>query len=643
MAIKIGSSIGRYRILKPLGQGGMASVYKALDSNLDALVALKFIRMDDLPAAQVGRTIKRFRIEARKMAQLSHANIVQVSDFGEYQGMPYLVMPYLPGGTLKDWIGNPMHWMQVFTLAIPLAEALAYTHRQGIIHRDIKPANILLTESGQPMLSDFGIAKIVDQGEVGNLTATGVSIGTPEYMAPEQYTSNQFDNRVDIYALGIILYELVTGRKPFLADTPLAVLIKHARDPLPPPASFVPGLPPSVEGVLVNALAKNPDDRFGDMDEMMLALRQCLKEEKGAGETGGFVPQGLQVQHPKQDAVNTDQKPRRPSPQRELPALPWKPVILGAGLVLVVALVVLGIPAAARPAGSLRNQGEGVPSAPAATLPAPAVMQPTPTIMIQMAQADGMVMVYIPAGEFQMGSESGRDNERPVHPVNLDAYWIDKTEVTNAMFARYVKETAYRTGAEVNGKSNVLIGSEWVEINGATWQHPRKRSDNIQGMDEYPVVHVTWIDAQNYCRWAGRRLPTEAEWEKAARGTDGRAYPWGDAPLETDEEVQTGDEGLYGGFQFLAPAGSFPDTISPYGVTDMAGNVWEWVADWYNENFYSRSPDENPTGPASGQYRVLRGGSWVFTGKNIRASDRGKGDPFSPYSRVGFRCAMDAE
>ena len=269
-----GTNTGRYLLGNQLDVGGMAVVYKAKDLTLGVNAAVKFIRMDDLPTDQIQRTINRFRVEARKMAALSHSNIVPVTDFGEFEGIPYLVMPLLTGGSLKKFIGAQMDWRTAVSLMAPVADALAYTHSKDIIHRDVKPANILLSESGNPMLTDFGIAKIVDMGEARQMTLTGMIVGTPEYMAPEQYLSTKFDQRVDIYALGIVLYELITGRKPFIADTPPAVMIKHARDPLPNPKSFAPNLPDEVEQLLVKALAKRPQDRFRDMGEIARQLHQ---------------------------------------------------------------------------------------------------------------------------------------------------------------------------------------------------------------------------------------------------------------------------------------------------------------------------------------------------------------------------------
>jgi len=200
--------------------------------------------------------LKRFEREAKALARLTHPNIVKVTDYGEYESKPYLVMPYLPGGTLKTKLGKPMSWNEAVELILPVAEALRYAHSEHMIHRDVKPSNIIHTRSGHPMLTDFGIAKLLDLEETVDLTGTSAAVGTPEYMAPEQANAKTVDHRADIYSLGIVLYEMVTGRKPFIADTPMAVLVMHIHDPLPSPRKFAPSLSERAEKILIKALAK---------------------------------------------------------------------------------------------------------------------------------------------------------------------------------------------------------------------------------------------------------------------------------------------------------------------------------------------------------------------------------------------------
>jgi len=270
----LGQTIGRYQIEAQLGEGGMATVYRALDTRLDRMVAIKFIRKDAFTTELLVQVLARFEREAKALARLSHPNIVKVHDYGEFEGSPYLVMEYVRGGTLKERkSGIPIPWEEASRLLTPVARALNYAHLNQIVHRDIKPSNILITDSGDPMLSDFGIAKILDVQEHTQLTSTGTGVGTPDYMAPEQWMGKVVP-QTDIYALGIVFYELVTGKLPFRADTPAAVLIKHMSDPLPRPRSFNPDLPEAVEWVLYKALAKKPEDRYADMGAFASALEK---------------------------------------------------------------------------------------------------------------------------------------------------------------------------------------------------------------------------------------------------------------------------------------------------------------------------------------------------------------------------------
>ena len=235
---------------------------------------------------------------------------------------------------------------------------------------------------------------------------------------------------------------------------------------------------------------------------------------------------------------------------------------------------------------------------------------PTPLAgATQISTKDGMVMIYVPAGEFEMGSEDGGSDERPVHLVYLDSFWIDQAEVSNAQYEQCVK-----AGACDSPRGGAYTNSQYTN---------------------HPVVYVSWYDAMTYCEWAGRRLPTEAEWEKAARGTDGRTYPWGEG-IDCSLAQFGGCSGE------TVPVGSKPDGASPYGALDMAGNVWEWVTDWYDNDYYDNSPTDNPPGPETGDYRVLRGGSWYYVGRFVRSADRSWLSPGYAWNYVGFRCARRA-
>lgn len=263
-------------------------------------------------------------------------------------------------------------------------------------------------------------------------------------------------------------------------------------------------------------------------------------------------------------------------------------------------------------------------------------------------------MVLVPAGEFVMGSPTGSDSfsdEQPQRHVFLSAFWIDRREVTNAQYDQFVAATGHPPPKNLNPTATL-----WEQ------GHP------LAGSERHPVVNVSWHDATAYCTWAGRRLPTEAEWEKAARGTDGRRYPWGnDWNLKLANsasywagrtiEFKDGAEwkafwvdgegarisrarGLKGEVLTL-PAGSFPDGVSPYGLFDMAGNASEWVQDWYEPYYYLSAPQADPKGPSGVLLKAMRGGSWLKPAKSVRTSDRDYGYPDDHPSGTGFRCAKD--
>jgi serine/threonine protein kinase len=274
----LGQIIGRYHLLEKLGEGGMAVVYKAFDTRLECEVAVKLIHTDRMKQETANTTVRRFAREAKAVAQLSHSNIVKVTDYGDHEGVPYLVMEYINGGTLKDKLGKPLPYQEAAKLLLPIARALQYAHSRKIIHRDVKPSNILISEAGELKLIDFGIAKVLDLEDGQTLTATGVGMGTPEYMAPEQWMGN-ITPSVDIYSLGAVLYELITGRKPFTGDTPPEVLIKTVNEPLPRPSLIVAGLPEQVENVLFKALAKKPENRFSSMDEFVHVLEDIARND----------------------------------------------------------------------------------------------------------------------------------------------------------------------------------------------------------------------------------------------------------------------------------------------------------------------------------------------------------------------------
>jgi eukaryotic-like serine/threonine-protein kinase len=642
-----GQDIGRYHIVEQLGQGGMATVYRAYDNRLEREVALKVIRREAVSSELLENMLRRFEREARALAKLEHSNIVKVHDYGEHEGSPYLVMQYLPGGTLKEKISQPMPYTAAAHLLHPIALALGYAHQRGVVHRDVKPANILITLEGAPMLSDFGIAKILEKQGLTQLTNTGVGIGTPEYMAPEQGMGKEVDHRADIYALGIVFFEMLTGQKPYRADTPMAVVIKHMTDPLPHPHQFMPDLPDEAVHIIFRSLAKDPADRFPDMIDFAAALENLITHKTAhapAVETptmtmqqppvskspgSGAGPPSMVEPDKITSSPLTIHPPLKSKPQASVTApstsrpdtFPNAASSRRSKTALIAAAVLLGICSISFIAGSiwLSNTAFGKNI----LHPPPGGPTPEAAFGARISEVDGMEMVFVPAGPYEMGSDEGFPDEQPVHSVTLDAYWIDRTEVTNAMFADYMNAINYPRDAHEYFSEIIMANSEYTV-----------KSDKYAS---HPVTGVDWFQAEAYCEWAGRRLPTEAEWEKAACGVDDRAYPWGDEL--PDKHTANSDQLLYN----TAPVGSYPEGSSPCGALDMTGNAREWVADWYDPGYYPVSPAENPSGSSTGSERTQRGGDYYSSNNRSSCTFRDSAEPDWWGTSYGFRCALSEQ
>lgn len=769
-----GHSIGRYHLITQLGEGGMATVYKAYDTRLEREVAIKIIRRAAFPLEMMEGVLKRFEREAKSLARMSNPNIVKVYDFGDYEGSPYLVLEYLPGGTLKKLLGKPLPWQDSLRLLLPIVRGVEYAHQRGIIHRDIKPANILITENGEPMLSDFGIAKILDTGS-GNtaLTGSGMAIGTPEYMAPEQW-AGATSSKSDIYSLGIVLYEMITGRKPYIADTPAAILLKQATEPLPAPRNFVPGLPEEVEFLLVKALAREPENRYPTAEALISAMESLLTNQPALAQPpalditrqefppsptkpnlmdGGqtILPtlESVTAKQPAPSRLETTRPGARPKikgiqivgllgllfvavftgyllfpKKQEAPTTPTEPAatVITASIISTQAqeplscdlyrfLADVSIPDGTILAPNttftktwrIKNVGacswdssytlvfkNGEQMGNQTTHPMPTTVNPgdtidisieltspptagvyrgywalrnpagvlikldndldavfveirvdtsTPTapsqsesLPVEIVDNQGVTMRLVPSGEFTMGAnaddawakckqlipECARPQfllEEPAHVVYLDQFYMDKFEVTNAIYRTCVQAGNCQPPTSLSsGIGNQLRANYY--------------NDPIY--NDFPVINVTWSMAKTYCEWRGARLPNESEWEKAARGTDGRFLPWG-----TDVVNRTlSNYGNPGGD--TTSVGTYESGQSPYGIYDLAGNVSEWVADWYEAY-----PGQNPFASTNfhQKYRVTRGGNWNSNEIGILTIDRGWGDPSQGSIRTGFRCA----
>ncbi len=642
-------TLGKYHILEELGKGGFATVYKAKDPDLDRAVALKV--MEPL-LMRDPVWVKRFRQEARAIAQLKHPHIITIYEIGQAEGILFIAMELAEDGSLEARLQQgPLPWAQTLELAQQIAVALDHAHARGIIHRDLKPANILLDPDVGAILTDFGFARLVADHSL-SVTMSGGMVGTPSYIPPEVWRGQRADRPADIYAFGAIVYEMITGQKRFDAPSPPAVMMAHFSPP-PWPETWPEDVPPGVVDVLARAMAQDPSGRFETTGELVEALAGLevdrLAEpyaELEAAIAAGAWQQALALA----DAIKASDPDYRDvaaleqralagmeADARRAQAQQWKQAAeeaLAAGNLDAAELALVqwaSLDALEEERQALLGRLDRL-KAERAQKQTKAPPKPVIPYVISKSRSkipslvDRMIpeTVLVPAGEFLMGSDNIKDThsykeERPQHVVFLDAFEIGVFPVTNQQYAIFVKAT----------------GRE------APRYWPGGRIP--EGREYHPVVYVSWHDAVAYCHWLSEktgqvwRLPTEAEWEKAARGIDGRIYPWGNQkPNRTlcNYNMHVGR---------TTQVGKYPDGVSPFGIYDMAGNVWEWCMDWYDATYYAKSPKANPTGPNHGKYRVLRGGAWNSDFKTVRSAFRHILIPTTVDYYFGFRCVLSTE
>ncbi len=605
---------GKYRILAKVGHGGMGTVYKALHLSFHNIRALKVMSVE---LASDPSFVKRFMQEAVITWKLQHPNAVRVDDIDEAEdGRPFIVMEFIEGRSLRKVIEEegPLPVPRVCRIAKQVAAALDAAHWLGLIHRDIKPDNIVLVETPQgeqAKVLDFGIAKVKEARlSAGTaLTKPGVLIGTPPYMSPEQAigkAGDELDGRADIYSLGVVTYQMLTDRLPVEADTTLELLLGLMHEPPIPIRVRRPDLeiPEPVANVVMRCLEKKRELRPPTAQALIEDLNRAESVGAGLPIPSGLAP-GRQVTtpaaKPELQPPEAPSPPPRPAPiqigagPRPVPASapkvervakPSPPVRFRAGrwVAALIVLVLLGIGAwyfSTRPTGTVRENAK-----------------------------DGLKYVWIPPGAFQMGCSPGDSecaaDEKPSHRVRISkGFWMGQTEVTVGAYKRFSSQTGHEMPAAPT------FNSGW---------------DN----DAQPIVNTSWDDAQAYCKWAGGRLPTEAEWEYAARGgsTEARYGPI--------DEVAWYNGNSGGGAHEVGQK-----RANSFGLFDMLGNVWEWVNDWYDDNYYRSSPDHDPSGPATGQFRVLRGGSWGDDERYACVSIRNSNTPVVRYLNGGCRCVWE--
>jgi len=533
-----------YAVEGKLGSGGFAVVFLVRDVHLKRKLAVKVLSPDLIASHSV---LERFRREAETVAQLSHPHIVPLHFIGQKDDLVYLVMEAIDGGSLADRLEKEKRLpigdaARIFS---EVAAALAHAHKRGVVHRDIKPQNVLIDlETGRALVTDFGIARTA---EGGSLTATGMVVGTPMYLSPEQVTGEPSDHRSDIYALGVMMYEMLAGQTPFTGATPTAVLMRRLAGPPEPLKKLRPDVPDALADLVDACLATDPNERLSNAADITRALTGASPVSGGHTTTTNF--------------------------RVSKPATGGK-VLVMAGGALVLAAIAIGL-----------------------------VWKGTSSSAKPLMPVDSG-MVLIPAGGYTIGSDVGPELSRPAHQVQLAAFGMGQHEVTIGEYKAFVDSG--RAPPTWTGSPSPIL----------------------------PVTGVLYAEASGYCAWKhpdGGRLPTEFEWEAAARGTAGRTFPWGNTWDAAAANVDASQ-------RVVVSAGSYPRGRTPEGVDDMIGNVWEWTSSVYKP--YA----DTSAARGAGKF-VIRGGAYnsfpnvaTATFRAPASSDAARKD----LTATGFRCAMSA-
>jgi len=574
LALQLPARIAKYELEEYLG-GGMSEVYRARDTVIGRTVVVKILTEAGCadPDAKA-----RFLQEARLAGNIEHPNVISIYDFGEDSlQRPYMVMEFLRGEDLRHAIReNHLGDLRAkLKVALQVARALGYIHTLGITHRDVKPENIHITPAGAVKLMDFGIAKA--QGL--SMTRTGFVVGTPYYMAPEQVLGKEVGPAVDIYAFGILFFELLAGLRPVTGDTVERIFYAILNEPL----DLLPlkgTVPAAVCDLIAACTAKDAAARPSSFDAVAAEIERIQAQMEAPAPATATMPMARAAAPPRAKSARVK---------------PWLAVALGIALVAAIAVLAkMALAPGHRPDTR----------APAGT----AQQAPVSTALPATLSALGGDMVLVSAGPFLYGQAK--------KPVTLPAFYIDKTEVTNAAYLQFSESAGHALPPGF----------------------PADKPDD-------PVVNVTIDDARAFARWARKRLPTAQEWEKAARGAQGRLFPWGDERNPQFANVRDNPSLTR---HEIMPVGQFPAGASPYGALDMIGNVWEFVEETVKpdpanvKGFAQRM--KPPPGPRELWYEI-RGG-WF--GMNLADPSYGGAWDYSAVPArwedhvIGFRCVKDA-
>jgi formylglycine-generating enzyme required for sulfatase activity/predicted Ser/Thr protein kinase len=597
-----GTTLGRYVVRSRIGEGGMGTVYLAEDTKLGRRVAVKVVR-DAMAGSAEGRS--RLQREARCAAAISHPGVAQVYDVGEADGRVYIAMELVEGVSLRQLLNEgPLARGRATRIMLDIVNAVAAAHAAGVVHRDLKPENILVGEGDVVKVLDFGLATWLElpsglsdsvSPTITQLTAGRIT-GTPGYLAPEQALGYRVTARADIFSLGVIAYEMFCGGRPFRGKTAMDVIVATTRDEAPTPKDEPLG------PVIARCLAKAPEDRFASAEELAQALvaPPATRTRKG------------------------------------------RAFVVAACLLALAGVIAAGVALRSRP-----REAQPVVLAGMVHFPRASFVMGTP------AEA-------LDAECRALGATCRRElleREQPPRTVTVGPLYLDVHEVTNEELVAWLNVAPTTRTVEFDPElkdgrwvrddaSRDLVADLWPGVVGFRVRED-SRFEALPGCENKPAVQVTWDGARAYCHFRGKRLPTEAEWEYAARGTRDRRYPWGDTPPSCDQVV-------FGRAQSKPCEGRQPGPESvmtarqdetPEGVFDLAGNVSEWVEDAFVLPYYPpcgacNHPVFLGLDAGAGDLRGFRGSSWS-NASHLRTSRRGRWKHAEAPDDMGFRCATD--
>jgi formylglycine-generating enzyme required for sulfatase activity len=655
-----------FRIENELTGGGMSRLFIAIESSLNRRVVIKVLPPEW--ASEVSAA--RFKREMEFAAQLQHPHILPVLAAGARENLLYYIMPYVDGESLRARLkrDGPFAIADATRILSEVADALAYAHQRGVIHRDIKPENILL-EGRHAVLADFGVARAVLEARTGDrLTATGMAVGTPGYMSPEQVAGDTVDARADVYALAIVGYELLTGEQPFTGSSAQAILTAHLTQAPPPVASIRKGTPANVSDAIARTLSKDPAQRltateFGEAlaTEHASSPRRAFTRETSrillaimamfALGVAGFA---WMRSNARSSALVARVTPAADSSRYNevFHALDSAGASLDSRQLAAVATKVGGrLAIATEPAGaevfvtrvhplsSLQHRRPvplgRTPVAPKTLVAGEYLVR----VMHQGAEPLDVLADVALGKELALRRRLNTDSSRRGMSLvdagssptgrTVDAFYIDRNEVTNAQFHAFVAAGGYRDARY--WPDTMYIGARpvlreaalhsFVDKTGLPGPRLWSGAKFPDGKGDHPVVGVSWYEATAYAQWARKRLPSQDEWWRAALGAGEAPFPWGQDGATVDVRANFGLDGT-------KAVGSYPAGVSPYGCYDMAGNVREWLSDF--------------TVSAGRSRNVVAGGSWQDPSYMFEMAHMEHFDPSFASAAVGFRLAQSA-